>query len=90
MWRRSYSSPPEPMEDTHPYYHQVPLLRWSAGGVVVWCSMVVTRSDAQICGQPWFTLVPSGARPRTEALSDLVARTVPFWRDQVEQTIKQG
>jgi len=65
VWRRSYSSPPEPMEDNHPYY-------------------------TQILRQPWLSSVPPAARPRAEALSDLVARTIPFWRDHVEQSIREG
>ena len=50
----------------------------------------VVTPHIQILRQPWVSSVPPAARPRAEALSDLVARTIPFWRDHVEQSMKEG
>lgn len=65
VWRRSYATPPPPMDDNHPFYQQ-------------------------ILAQPWVASLPPGSLPRTESLQDLVARTVPFWRQQVEPRIREG
>ena len=44
----------------------------------------------QIQAQPWVASLPPGSMPRTESLQDLVARTVPFWKQQVEPRIREG
>jgi len=65
IWRRSYSTPPAPMEDNHPYFQQ-------------------------IASQPWISTLPPDSIPRTESLKDLVARTVPYWENEVEPRIREG
>ena len=80
VWRRSYATPPAPMDDNHPFYQQVshpPVL-------------LLHLPALQILAQPWVASLPPGSMPRTESLQDLVARTVPFWRQHVEPRIREG
>jgi 2,3-bisphosphoglycerate-dependent phosphoglycerate mutase len=73
--------------------------KWGAEQVAVWRRSYATAPAAmednhplhqQVGQQPWVAALPPGARPRTESLRDLVARTVPYWTKEVEPRVREG
>jgi len=81
IWRRSYSTPPGPMDDNHPFYQEVS--RPSTPSLIL-------TDRPQICQQKWVASLPPGAMPRTESLKDLVGRIGPYWTKCVEPKILEG
>jgi len=66
IWRRSFDTPPPPMEKDHPYYDI-------------------------IVNDPRYKDEPKGAEfPMFESLKLTIARTLPFWNDQIVPQIKAG
>ena len=71
IWRRSFDTPPPPMEADHPYYDAI-------------------RKDSR-----YQTYLDSGSLteesfPKCESLEMTIARTLPFWNEEIVPALKSG
>lgn len=66
IWRRSFDTPPPPMETTHAYYDAI-------------------VKDARYAGDP-----KPDEFPMFESLKLTIARTLPYWNEQIVPQMKAG